>query len=195
MHVRPSLDFVGEHRLLDCSDDDFEWMKEFLLLPENRLKSICFRLSGISNMLKDLSDTGHDSQVRRYLETEIKGRIEDVIPQAERAPDFSSEIVFDSWRDRAIVDISGIRIRLVDGPPPDDFSIWRPPTTDPRGKQMGTSNISCNRSDLNIESIRLSGPRNDDMTPPGNFAQLSPEADLDALFQSPLLDIALGSPA
>ncbi|KAI7492085.1 hypothetical protein KC367_g9224, partial [Hortaea werneckii] len=48
--------------LLDCSDDDFEWMKEFLLLPENRLKSICFRLSGISNMLKDLSDTGHDSQ-------------------------------------------------------------------------------------------------------------------------------------
>ncbi|KAI6788501.1 hypothetical protein KC332_g11455 [Hortaea werneckii] len=128
-------------------------------------------------MLKDLSDTGHDSQVRRYLETEIKGRIEDVIPQAERAPDFSSEIVFDSWRDRAIVDISGIRIRLVDGPPPDDFSIWRPPATDPR------------------ESIRLSGPRNDDMTPPGNFAQLSPEADLDALFQSPLLDIALGSPA
>ncbi|KAI7458417.1 hypothetical protein KC357_g9265, partial [Hortaea werneckii] len=105
-------------------------------------------------------------QVRRYLETEIKGRIEDVIPQAERAPEFSSAIVFDSWRDRAIVDIFGIRIRLVDGPPPDDFSIWRPPATDPR------------------ESIRLSGPRNDDMTPPGHFAQLSPEADLDALFQA-----------
>jgi hypothetical protein len=52
--------------LLDCSDDDFEWMKGFLLLPENGLKNTCYRLSGISNMLKDLSDTGHDSPVRTW---------------------------------------------------------------------------------------------------------------------------------
>jgi hypothetical protein len=131
--------------LLDGSDDDFGRMKEFLLLPENGLKNICFRLSGVSNMLKDLSDTGRDSHVRPYLETEIKRRIEDVFQQAERAPEFSSEIVFESWRDRAIVDIFGIRIKLVDGPLPDDFSIRQSPATDSMGKQKWESpNISCN---------------------------------------------------
>jgi hypothetical protein len=131
--------------LLDCSDNDFEWMKGFLLLPENGLKNTCFRLSGISNMLKDLSDTGHDSPVRPYLETEVKRRIENAIPQADSAPDFSSERVFESLRDRAIVDIFGIRSRMMNGPLPDDFPIQQLQTTDPMGKQIWESpNISCN---------------------------------------------------
>jgi len=33
------------------------------------------------------------------------------------------------------------------------------------------------------------------LTPPGDYAQLSPEADLDAFFLSDLLDVVLGSPA
>jgi hypothetical protein len=122
--------------LLDCSDDDFEWMKGFLLLPENGLKNTCYRLSGISNMLKDLSDTGHDSPVRPYLETEVKRRIENAIPQAESAPDFSSEMAFGPLRDRAIMDIFGIRSRIMDGPPPDDFQIQQLQASDPMGKQI-----------------------------------------------------------
>ena len=97
------------------SDEDFDRIKRLMLSPEYHLQETCFRLTGVRDMIFELSNTPVRSELRKYLATAIKTRIESVFePVGEKWPDTLSRrmlIITDSLQ-RDIVDILGICIKI-----------------------------------------------------------------------------------
>lgn len=114
MHVMKEDTIIGnviEHG----TNEEFDVMKEFLIAPENRVKEDCLRLSGVSQMALDLADSPRNSQLRNYLTTAIRDRIELVYGRPAQLPELNhhGKIRFPCGRpQRDIVDIFGIMLRF-----------------------------------------------------------------------------------
>lgn len=62
----------------DGTDEEFEELLRFLLNPANRVRETCLLLSGVSKMIIDLADASPNSEIRQYLGSAVKLRVQDI---------------------------------------------------------------------------------------------------------------------
>ena len=160
------------------SDEDFDGMKRLMLKPEYHLQETCLRLTGVRDMIFELSNAPVRSELRKYLATAIKTRIESVFePVDEKWPDTLScrtLIITDSLQ-RNIVDILGICINIEF----DWSQVQNAPEDSPGGqlykmyKELaGENEVTQGNDIMEIHEGEMQpdfGP-----TPPGAYAGLSP---------------------
>ncbi|KAI4167179.1 MAG: hypothetical protein LQ343_007412 [Gyalolechia ehrenbergii] len=97
------------------SDEDFDRMKRLILDPVNHLQETCLRLTGVRDMIFELANAPIHSELRKYLATAVKFRIESIFePIEEKWPDVLSHrmLIITDYLQRNIVDILGICIKV-----------------------------------------------------------------------------------
>lgn len=162
------------------SDEDFDRMKRLILNPEYHLQETCFRLTGVNDMIWELANAPVGSELRKYLATAIKTRIELVFGLVEEKwPDVPSLnfrlLIVTDYLQRNIVDILGICI-IVEY----DWGQFRNAPEDSPGyklyqmyKQFAGEKEHTQDTDDLIE-VHGEMPSDSGPTPPGLYADLSP---------------------
>lgn len=164
----------------DGTDEEFDKLKTDLLNVEGRVRDTCLALSGVTEMLFELSESPKDSITRRNLTRAITGRFDNLFgqpgPDMRRDPDKKVAICSD-YLLRSVVDIFGFSIRFPEArgqlSDADRSSLslreqWE--------RLMGLSHQDTDIHDSmeveEPEGLSDSGP-----TPPGTYAGLSPSND------------------
>jgi hypothetical protein len=65
------------------TEEAFQQCKERLLSYDLGLKDTCLRLSGVSNMILALRKLDEDSEARKFIEGEVKRRVQEVLGKPE----------------------------------------------------------------------------------------------------------------
>lgn len=161
----------------DGTSQEFDKLKNDLLLPEGHVRDICMTLTGVSEMIFQLSDSAKDSEIRQYLANAITGRFRHIFgqrgPDTRRDPDRKVVNSLD-YLLRSIVDIFGISIRFTKAARTLTDAEINTLSVDEQYKILaGESHENLDMHDsMVVEELQGSsilGP-----TPPGNYAGLSP---------------------
>ncbi|KAL9045015.1 MAG: hypothetical protein Q9214_001891, partial [Letrouitia sp. 1 TL-2023] len=159
------------------SDEDFDRLKRQVLDPKYRMRETCLLLTGVRDMILNLVNAPVRSELRKYLATAIKTRIQSVFkPLPEEWPDVVSRkmlIITDPFQ-RNIVDILGMciviefdwsHVRPGDSPWDKFYQMYKQSTVGKEHTQGDDDFMEIDEGEMQPDS----GP-----TPPGAYAGLTP---------------------